>query len=266
MIGLFDRDYKELTAEEMQEKEKIDAECGNVTKAKFGKRNLFHKYPKAIRHYMSLFPNNYMDIVLLKETEELTKQCNDFEALLEDKEITELDIKRYIQDNAYYHIPAAIFERFDFGHHEAVLFKEFPLGTSYRADYLLAGRASSGWQFIFVEFENPYGSVTMQDGSWGRVVRNGLNQIEDWKNFLEANYSTVHAEFMRYTNKSLPVEFTQYDSTRMHYVVVAGRREDFKNPRTREKQRRTEQESKIKVLHYENLLDSARLLIGRESY
>ena len=91
----------------------------------------------------------------LKEEEELRHQCDRFEELLNKRGITELDIKRYIQDNGYYHIPASIFEGYSFGHHEAVLFKEFQLGATYQADYLLAGKASGGWQFIFVEFENP---------------------------------------------------------------------------------------------------------------
>ena len=66
MAGLFDRDYTRLTDEEVHEKEKIDAEGGHVVGAKFGRKNFFHKYPKAVRHHMSLFPNNYMDIMLLK--------------------------------------------------------------------------------------------------------------------------------------------------------------------------------------------------------
>lgn len=266
MVGLFDRDYKKLTAEEMQEKEKIDAEGGHVIGAKLGRRNFFHKYSKAVRHNMSLFPNNYMDIMLLKDSAELTKQCDGFEELLNDKNITELNIKRYIQNNGYYHIPASIFAQYSFGHHEAVLFKEFQLGTSYKADYLLAGRASGGWQFVFVEFENPYGHVTLQDGTWGEVVRKGINQIDEWKTFIESNYSTVHAEFLKHTNQTLPDEFVRFDSTRMHYSVVAGRRQDFDNPAIRLKQRRSELETNIKIIHYDNLLDEARRLIGASSY
>ena len=266
MTGLFDRDYTRLTEEEVLEKEKIDAECGNVIGANFERRNFFHKYPKAVRHNMSLFPNNYMDIMLLKDSETLSKQCDDFEALLNNKNITELNIKRFIQSNRYYHIPASIFSQYTFGHHEAVLFKEFQLGTSYKADYLLAGRASGGWQFIFVEFENPYGYVSLQNGAWGDVVRKGINQVDDWKTFVESNYSTVHAEFLKHTTQYLPDEFVRFDSSRMHYVVVAGRRSDFENPTIRLKQRRSELESNIKILHYDNLLDDARRLIGAQSY
>lgn len=266
MAGLFNRDYTKLTAEEIQEKDRIDAEGGHVVGAKFGRRNFFHKYPKAVRHNMSLFPNNYMDVLLLKDIVELEKQCNGFETLLNDTSITELNIKRYIQNNGFYHIPASIFAQYPFGHHEAVLFKEFQLGTSYQADYLLAGRASGGWQFVFVEFENPYGYVTLQNGNWGDVIRKGLNQIDEWKSFIESNYPTIHVEFLKHTNRTLPDEFVRFDSSRMNYVVVAGRRQDFDNPTSRQKQRRSEQENNIKILHYDNLLDDARRLIGAPAY
>lgn len=215
---------------------------------------------------MSLFPNNYLDIMQLKEEEELRCQCDGFEELLNKRGITELDIKRYIQDNGYYHIPAAIFEGYSFGHHEAVLFKEFQLGTTYQVDYLLAGKASGGWQFIFVEFENPYGAVTLKDGNLGEVIRMGLNQIDDWKTYIEAHYATIQEEFEKHTQNMLPKEFLRYDATRMHFVVVAGRRNHYDNEITRMHQRRIERERNIRLIHYDNLLDSARRLIGAQTY
>lgn len=234
--------------------------CNSQFYPVFGHAGVYHTCPKP------QFPNNYMDVLLLQDADELEKQCDGFEKLLNDTTITELNIKRYIQDNEFYHIPASIFAQYPFGHHEAALFKEFQLGTSYKADYLLAGRASGGWQFIFVEFENPYQNVTIQGGNWGETIRKGLNQIDDWKTFIESNYSTIYTEFQKYTTTTLPDEFVRFDSSRMNYVVVAGRRENFNNPVSRLKQRRSEQENNIKILHYDNLLDDARRLIGARTY
>lgn len=201
----------------------------------------------------------------MKNESELENQCDGFEKLLKNTSITELDIKRYIQNNGFYHIPASIFKHYNFGHHEAVLFKEFPLGTNYIADYLLVGRASGGWQFIFVEFENPYGRITLADGNPGEVIRKGMNQIDEWKPFIEGYFSILSAEFEKYTKQPLPKEFTRFDSTRMHYVVVAGRRADY-NETTRLFQRRSDAERNIKILHYDNILDDARDLIGAKTY
>lgn len=263
MAGLFNRDYQRLYESEIQERDRIN----ESNKQLLGSKNCFRLYPKAVRHAESLFPNNYMDIVLLKEVDKLEKQCYDFEKLLNNSSTTELKIKKFIQDNEYYHIPASIFKRFSFGHHEAILFKEFPLGTSYRVDYVLAGRGSGGWQFVYVEFENPYNAITLQTGEWGESVRKGLNQIEDWKTYIEANYSSIKAEFEKNTTKPLPKEFTSFDSSRIHYVVVVGRRQDFdRNEKTRLLQRRIEQQKDIKIIHYDNLIDYARDLIGSDTY
>lgn len=267
MKGLYKRNYLELTPSEIEEKKRIDAEESHLRAAKFGRKNHLFLYPKAVRHYYaSLFPNNYIDFMDLRNEKELVEQCDNFEKLLDNKETKELDIKHYIQDNEYYHIPASILYYYNFGHHEAVLFKEFPLGTRYQTDYLLAGRRSGGWEFVFVEFEAPYGSITLADGEWGNVVRKGLKQISDWKKFIESNYAIIHDEFTAYTERTLPEEFIRYDSTRMHYVVVAGRRDDFEHDSVRREQRYMERENEVRIIHYDNLLDSARELIGAKSY
>ena len=39
-----------MTEEEILEKQEIDDEYGQVSGARFGKINLFHNYPKAVRH------------------------------------------------------------------------------------------------------------------------------------------------------------------------------------------------------------------------
>lgn len=263
MPGLYDRDYTKLTNEEIAEKEKIDSQ--NKGKQKFGMKNPYFEYSKAMRHNMSLFPNNFMDLPILQDADELGGQCDAFEELLNNKSITELDVKRYIQNNGFYHIPASIFANYHFAHHEAVLFKEFPLGTRYRADYLLAGRASGGWQFVFVEFENPYGSITVRSGDFGETIRKGLNQINQWKLFIEGHYSVLTSEFEKYAVRLLDTEFTKFDSTRMHYAVVAGRRSDYCDY-TRRLQRLEEERENIKILHYDNILDDARRLISAQSY
>ena len=117
MKGLYDQDFTVLTPEEEQEKERIDAEGNAARKTRFGQKNMFHYYPEAVRrYYASLFPNNFMDFMLLRDEKVLNAQCDGFEALLNDKSISELDIKRYIQNNKYYHLPASIFRSFRWEH------------------------------------------------------------------------------------------------------------------------------------------------------
>ena len=263
MAVLYSRDYNLLTNDEIDEKKQLESENKNPNS--MFSVNLYYDYPKAIRHNESLFPNNFIDNADLQQNcEALSSQCDGFEVLL-NSNITELDIKRYIQKNEYYHIPASIFKYYNFGHHAAYVFNEFRLGTYFSADYLLVGDSSDRHQFIFVEFENAYGNITIGDGDFGDTIRKGINQINDWKAFIQSNYSTITAEFKKHTTKQLPDEFYDYDATRMNFVVVAGRRNDF-NDKTRRLRRSLEKDSEIKLLHYDNLVDIARSTIGNWTY
>ena len=262
MNGLYNRDYSILFSDELSKKKQIDDTCkvGSIIQ-----ENPFLLYPKAVRHNLSLFPNNYLDIVDLKNKSKMNEQCNGFKKLLDNPSINELDIKHYIQDNGFYSIPASIFSLFDFGHHDAFLFKEFHLGTSYVADYLLIGKSSDGYSFVFVEFEHPYKDITISGGELGNAFRKGINQIYDWKCFLESSFSSVNDEFLKYTTKDLPKEFHRFDSSRMNYVVVAGRRKHF-NKKTYRIRREIEKRQNIHLLHYDKLYDFSSKLIGKSTY
>ncbi|WP_019849569.1 Shedu anti-phage system protein SduA domain-containing protein [Desulfitobacterium sp. PCE1] len=121
--------------------------------------------------------------------------------------------------------------------------------------------------FVFVELQKPYGNITTKDGELGDTFRKGLKQIEDWQEWLEANYSSLYETFVKYKHPDilLDEEFHKFDRTRMHYSVVAGRRKDFTD-RTYRLKRKIEEEQKILVLHYDNLLDTATNIIGKSTY
>lgn len=269
-MNLYNRNYKELTEEDFEQWKAIEGEekfSKDGKKRLSRRRNSFRKLPKAVRHHKSLFPNNYLDFAELKQEEDmLQKQVDGFEELLENPKTGENEILSYINEGNY-HIPASIMRLYRFGHHDGFLFKEFQLGVSHRADYLLIGRASGGHQFIFIEFESNKGNVIIDGGNFGEVIRKGVNQINDWKKWLNKNYPSLKEVFDKARNKSLalPDEFYELDTTRIHYVVVAGRREDFNNEANFER-RRVEKENDIKVLHYDNLIEVARDAIGENTY
>ncbi|MED1746659.1 Shedu anti-phage system protein SduA domain-containing protein [Brevibacillus borstelensis] len=131
----------------------------------------------------------------------------------------------------------------------------------------MIGKNSDGYSFIFVEFENPEKQVTLIDGELGNAFRKGIKQIKDWKNWLYGNYLTFSSTLKRYKhpNRQLPDEFYTLDPTRFNYVVVAGRREDF-NDTTRRIRREHLEEQKIRLLHYDNLCDSTKVLIEKRNY
>lgn len=267
-MNIYERDYSKLTQEEiatwevlkLKEEIKIDGKL-------FSRKNLFREYPKAVRHYLTLFPNNYLDIEDLKKEEELLDIVQQFKQKLEEKNSNERTILNFIKESKAHFIIGSILNRgYSFGHHDAYIFPEFQLGNSYQVDYLLVGKNSDGFHFVFVELEHPNSNTTIKSGHLGESIRKGLHQVDEWETWLETYYSSLRETFQKKLNsrKSLPPEFYDFDPTRLHYVVVTGRREDF-NEVTR-KIKRKKQTERILLLHYDNLIDSSESIIGESNY
>lgn len=268
LAGLYNRDYFKLTKDEEVEKEVVTKRNSK----KLGKLEVYNssmnfEYPKAVRHYKSLFPNNYMDFLDLYEYEEMNTLNKLYLEEINKNTATELSIKSLIVENKLYHIIGSILKggQFYFGHHNLYIFPEFQLGSLYRADYLLVGLASGGYQFVFVEMEHPNKNITLADGNYGEAFRKGINQINDWKVWLDSNFSSLTDVFKKSTNKSLPEEFYKYDSSRFHFAVVAGRRKNF-SERTYWLKRNEEKKTGIRIFHYDNLYDYSMDLITQKEH
>lgn len=265
-----DKDYTYLSEKdrkiwnEIKEKEVLDEEG---KRRRYGRVSRYREYPKAVRHYLSLFPNNFIDVVELKKEENLLNIINDFNELIDLEDTRERDILNFINNDLNIHIIASLVSEYNFGHHSLYVFPEFQLGLSYRADYLIVGKSSGGYEFIFVELESCNGRITLQDGKFGDSIRKGINQVQDWQVWLEENYQSLCEVYNKHkkVQDNLPSEFIRYDSTRIHYAVVAGRRSDFNDVTYRQK-RSIRNKNNINILHYDNLIDLSKNLIGKETY
>lgn len=270
-MNLYERDFSILTIEEeaewrtLQKKEVTDEIDGFCIK----EHNLYEQYPKAARHFDSLFPNHYLDIVELRDRVRLTALLTEFSTLLNFDEVTERKITDFIKSKEAYFLIASVLRAYyvRFGHHAAYLFPEFKTGNSHAVDYLLVGLGSGGWEFVFVELEAPNGKITLQNGDLGSAFRKGLSQIEDWDTWLERYYSSFQETFRKYLKKgeSLPDEFMRMDKSRLHFAVVAGRRTDFKEKTYRIRRQKFEKD-RVLVLHYDNLVDSAGYVMTQATY
>jgi hypothetical protein len=267
-MKLYDNDFSilsekdKVTWEELQEQE-IVHQFGGMTV----RRSKYREYPVGVRHYLGLFPNNHLDINDLQKEEELNFQTDKFLETILTPEANERTLLNFIRDHGAYFIIASLFKGYyTFGHHGAYVFPEFQIGNSFKADFLLIGKSSGGYEFVFIELEHPNKKITLADGSLGEAIRKGLNQVSDWQSWLEENFSSLTETFDKYRHpeKPLPREFMKFDSSRIHYAVIAGRREHF-NEKTY-KLRRRYLDNRINILHYENLYDSAKRLIGALTY
>lgn len=267
-MNLYKRDYIKSvpTKQEMQLYEGIlCTERKAVGDRGFGKINHRRLYPAAVRHYNSLFPNNHIELFDFQNEGNMEQLNEEFCALIHDANTNERDVLRFINHRPAYHIIAGVFKYYNFGHHDAYVFPEFALGN-YIADYLLIGKSSGGYEFVFVELEHPNGRTTLKSGHEGEAFRKGTYQIYDWKAEIEAHFSASFVTITKYSNKSsLPKEFSEYDSSRFHYAVVAGLREDYKEATYRDRRNKATQQN-ILTLHYDNLYDKACELETAQSF
>ena len=129
----------------------------------------------------------------------------------------------------------------------------------FYADYLVIGKKSGGYEFIFIELEAPNKSTTIKNGYEGLATRSGLNQINDWKYQIESDFASITKELEKYCNNKmrLPQEFIHYDSTRMHYMVIVGLRSDFKEETYRLRRQKARDDG-IDMYHYDNLIDLSK--------
>lgn len=268
---LYDRNYNILTEEERIRLEQAESFKEKLCLLPDGwtAYDIFKYHeilPDAARYYNSLFPNNLLNPDTLKEDSVNEKIESEFQELL-NSDITERDILNFINGNKYYNIIGSILQWYTFGHHEAFLFKEFEFPSTHKADYLLIGRSSGGYSFVFIELENPYGQITQKNGEFGDTFRKGIKQVEDWDSWLESNYSSLSLIFDKYKSvrNDFPREFYKLDKSRLNFVVIAGRRNDF-SEKTYEISRRYLKRNNIRIAHYDNLVDSYKDLIKFKNY
>ncbi len=221
----------------------------------------------AVRHNLSLFPNNLVVLQDEKDSKDLETINSEFYSLIHKDGALEQEVLNFINHTPAYHIVCGILmDRFQFGHHECYLFKELWLGTQYRADYLIIGKGSGGYEFVFVEFEKPDGRITLKNGHIGDAFRKGEFQIEDWKAWIDGNFSVLAKDLTRVKGEvDMPPELERYDSTRFHYVVVSGLRSDFSETTYRTAREKASHLG-IHLLHHDKLYENATELLKRDTF
>lgn len=279
-MNLFKRDFFKLTKPELEIVKEFNSlntdlkavingigDIETVVQNNRKKGVLMSENPFLLNHN-SLFPNNYLNEAKLKlQNFDYINKLQNFKKLLDDTKTNERGILNYIRDNEAFFIIGSILKNYtSFGHHDRYLFKEFKLPPDYQADFLVVGKNSEGYHFLFFELENPYYNITVKNGSFGSTIRKGIDQINDWKIWLDKNFNILKNVFTKQLNPNtqLPNEFLEYDSTRMNYVVIAGRRNDFNDKTYR--LRRENKKLGIHILHYDNLVDESIDLIKTCAY
>lgn len=187
-------------------------------------------------------------------------EINDYHAINCDKEAKnfldiineakkENDVQRYIKSNQKWFIPLSILKAYDFGHHFSCVVPEFQLGSQYRLDYLLVGKNSLGYQFVFVEFEDVNVDFRIKTANAEtEKVRKGLNQIRDWKRWIDQNRAYFFAsEGIKEFANNVP-------SWGFRYCLVVSRR-DRMDEISNQLRGEMQSETRVTIMTYDRLVE-----------
>ena len=94
-MKLYQRDYcKEPTESEIKEYEKILEQ--EKVEMGIGRKNLYYKYPEAVRHHKSLFPNNHIELFDWKMSGKMNELTEEFTYIVHSQNSKERDILNFI--------------------------------------------------------------------------------------------------------------------------------------------------------------------------
>ena len=158
------------------------------------------------------------------------------------------------------------------GGHDRYVFREFPLGSRYKVDFVVLNSYSGSWQVNFIELEPVDCRPLTKSGIPSARLAGALKQVEDWADYFSNNKEQVRADLVRwakekdilgYSNRSEPCNFSgqflAHPSTYIsdHYTIFVGRREMLEAQQQKQKARYT-QRYNVEVASYDRLLDLVR--------
>jgi hypothetical protein len=227
------------------------------------------RHPNFVYKYDSLFPNfniNFLDIE--ENYDSFQKKIENFKTGLCEKFKKERDVLRYLKYQGASFMITSVLRDFDFGHHDRYIFPEFALGDYYKADFLVIGKSSGGYEFIFIELESPCKGISTKNGDFSVSINKGLKQVNEWNRWIQNNFKSIRYTLEKYKKpeKNLPPEFFDLSMERIHFAVIAGRRKHY-NPNTYQRRRELKRgRLGVRLFHYDNVIELSIELISSKRW
>lgn len=170
----------------------------------------------------------------------------------------EQDVQRYLKQRPY-----LLVGKFRSGH-GTFAFPEVSFGGKYYADWLVASGSSGGMMWEMIELECPQSLPFKKDGHFSKATRKGINQIQDWRNWLRPNL--LSAETPRSRNGLGLFEINP--DTRG--LVVVGQSEKYKGSDEvaayNRNRRVSDDQNRIEIISYNSFIESLRFRYKKPPY
>lgn len=181
---------------------------------------------------------------------EFTPEQVAFEELL-DRQLNEQVYQNFLEEHTRF-IPREFRQHHDI--HLHLVLRKLKLAENLVTDYCYLSGSSMDWHCVLVEIEKPSSKYFSSNRSLHSDFRHALEQIDEWKAWLEVEGNKQH--LLQETLAPLfgpnscwrkPVHFK--------YALVMGRRSEYIN-QERMKLIRVKESSDFKILSYDSLLES----------
>ncbi|MFZ5493947.1 MAG: Shedu anti-phage system protein SduA domain-containing protein [Verrucomicrobiota bacterium] len=75
---------------------------------------------------------------------------------------------------------------------------EYPFGSDYRADFVVLGGYSGGWEIHFIELEPPDAPLFTRSGAMAKRLNSAFHQVDCWRIFIDQNRQDVLRELSKF--------------------------------------------------------------------
>ncbi|OWV30412.1 Shedu anti-phage system protein SduA domain-containing protein [Halomonas campaniensis] len=141
-----------------------------------------------------------------------------WQCLLNNRDMKEEDYQRFLSDHAGFFFPK---KSHISGDH--LVLEKIQLGTQYKTDFVNAEcNRSYGFEYTLIELESPHDTLYTKNGRPTKKFAQGLEQIRDWKHWVQKNNSIIEGIF---PSKS----FSLTGKPSLKYMLIIGRRETREN-------------------------------------
>lgn len=184
---------------------------------------------------------NYFDWTHFPSTELYKQIVFDWERLLDNKSLKELDYHEFLQKTP------AIFLTFSDSY---MAVSKLKLGSEYETDFVIVEEGySAGTTYELIEIETPHTELFDKKGKPSAKLNAALQQIRDWRRFLINNKNEFKKIFPTVSTKVVK-------DSKLRFKIIIGRRSD--NQEHLEKRRQIEEDHQIQIISFDRLTDLAK--------
>jgi hypothetical protein len=122
------------------------------------------------------------------KTEELKK--------ILDTEDGERALCRFIKEN-----PFVLRESLQFMGHPTRVIEEFPMGSDFRADFVVLAPFSGAFEIKLIEIEPPKCPIFNKNGSLAQRANKALEQVNSWNTYIKKNQKQFLRDIERYAQE-----------------------------------------------------------------